>query len=51
MMTKEDFFKIFKNQTYVEELKKIPQNFKAVHNEETKTSEITIVAPYIRCVD
>lgn len=42
MMTKEDFFKIFKNQTYVEELKKIPQNFKAVHNEETKTSEITI---------
>lgn len=41
-MNKEDFFKTFKNQTYVEELKKIPQNFKVVHNEETKTSEITI---------
>jgi ATP-dependent Clp protease, protease subunit len=41
-MTKEDFFKMFKNQTYVEELKKIPQKFNVAHNEETKTTEITI---------
>lgn len=41
-MKKEDFFKVFKNQTYIEQLKKIPQKFNAVHNEETKTSEITI---------
>ena len=41
-MTKEDFFKPFKNQSYVEQLKKIPQKFNVVHNEETKTSEITI---------
>lgn len=41
-MKKEDFFKMFKNQKYVEQLQAIPQNFKAVHNEDTKTSEITI---------
>lgn len=41
-MSKEDFFKQFKNQSYVEQLKNIPQKFNAVHNEETKTSEITI---------
>lgn len=41
-LTKEDFFNSFKNQTYVEQLKQIPQKFNAVHNEETKTSEITI---------
>lgn len=41
-LTKEDFYNSFKNQTYVEQLKQIPQKFNAVHNEETKTSEITI---------
>ena len=41
-LTKEDFFNSFKNQTYIEQLKQIPQKFNAVHNEETKTSEITI---------
>lgn len=41
-LTKEEFFRSFKNQTYVEQLKQIPQKFNAVHNEETKTSEITI---------
>jgi len=41
-LTKEEFFNSFKNQTYVEQLKQVPQKFNAVHNEETKTSEITI---------
>jgi ATP-dependent Clp protease, protease subunit len=41
-MGKEDFFKLFKNQSYVEQLKEIPQKFNVVHNEETKTSDITI---------
>lgn len=41
-LTKEDFFRVFKNQTYVDQLKEIPQKFNVVHNEETKTSEITI---------
>ena len=41
-MSKEDFFKMFKNQSYVEQLKEIPQKFNVVHNEETKTSDITI---------
>ncbi|MBU5214568.1 Clp protease ClpP [Bacillus oleronius] len=41
-MTKEDFFKMFKNQSYVEQLKEIPQKFNVVHDEETKTTNITI---------
>lgn len=41
-MNKETFFKIFKNQSYVEQLKEIPQKFNVVHNEEEKISEITI---------
>lgn len=41
-VNKEDFFKMFKNQSYIEQLKEIPQKFNVVHNEETKTSEITI---------
>ncbi len=41
-MSKEDFFKMFKNQSYVEQLKEIPQKFNVVHNEETKTTNITI---------
>lgn len=41
-LSKEEFFKLFKNQSYVEQLMQIPQKFNVVHNEETKTSEITI---------
>jgi ATP-dependent Clp protease, protease subunit len=41
-MSKEDFFKMFKNQSYIDQLKEIPQKFNVVHNEETKTTEITI---------
>ncbi|MBO1005613.1 head maturation protease, ClpP-related [Pseudogracilibacillus auburnensis] len=33
---------MFKNQKYVEQLKKIPQNFKVEHDEENKVTEITI---------
>lgn len=36
------FFKTFKNQKYVEQLKKIPQNFNVKHNEDEKVTEITI---------
>lgn len=36
------FFEKFKNQQYVEQLKKIPHEFSAIHNEQTKTTEITI---------
>lgn len=42
LITKEEFFNSFKNQKYVEQLKKIPQNFKAEHNEEENLTEITI---------
>jgi len=38
----EEFFKTFKNQKYVEQLKKIPQKFKAEHNDEEKVTIITI---------
>lgn len=41
-MTVEDFFKTFKNQRYVEQLKKIPQQFNVKHNEENKETEVTI---------
>ncbi len=41
-MTKETFFQSFKNQKYVEQLKKIPQNFKVKHDEEKSLTEITI---------
>ncbi|WP_048827965.1 head maturation protease, ClpP-related [Bacillus sp. B-jedd] len=41
-MTKEDFFKQFKNQSYVDQLMSIPQKFNVVHDEETKTTNITI---------
>lgn len=41
-MNKEVFFKLFKNQKYVEQLKDIPQSFKVTHDEETNTSNITI---------
>lgn len=36
------FFRTFKNQKYVEQLKQIPQNYNVKHNEEEKITEITI---------
>lgn len=41
-MTKEEFFKQFKNQSYVDQLKQIPQKFNVVHDEESKTTNITV---------
>jgi ATP-dependent Clp protease, protease subunit len=41
-ISKEDFFKMFKNQSYVDQLKNIPQKFNVVHDEEAKTTNITI---------
>lgn len=41
-MKKADFFKTFKNQKYVEQLKKIPHKFNVVHNKENSTTEISI---------
>ena len=41
-LTREDFFNSFKNQNHVEQLKQIPQRFNVVHDEEKKTTEITI---------
>lgn len=41
-MSRDDFFKLFKNQTYVDQLKQIPQKFNVIHNEEEKKTEITI---------
>lgn len=42
MKTFEDFLKSLKNQTHIEQLKKIPQKFNVVHDEETKVTNITI---------
>lgn len=36
------FFKVFKNQNYIEQLKKIPQKFNVKHDEEENKTEITI---------
>lgn len=41
-MTKEDFLKSFKNQKHIEQLLNIPEKFNVVHNEEEKTTNITI---------
>ncbi|WP_078597120.1 head maturation protease, ClpP-related [Evansella clarkii] len=41
-MSRKDFLKQFKNQSYIQQLMDIPQKFNVVHNEETKTSDITI---------
>ncbi len=40
--TKQDFFKTFKNQSYVEQLRKIERKFETYHNEAAGTTEITI---------
>ncbi|OAB48466.1 head maturation protease, ClpP-related [Paenibacillus antarcticus] len=41
-MTKQDFFKSFKNQTYVNQLEKIERKFESRHIEATNTTELTI---------
>lgn len=41
-MTKQDFFKSFKNQSYVSQLEKIERKFETRHNEANGTTEITI---------
>ncbi|MNJ31738.1 ATP-dependent Clp protease proteolytic subunit 1 [compost metagenome] len=40
--TKQDFFKTFKNQSYVEQLKKIERKFETYHNEADGITELTI---------
>ena len=42
LLTKENFFKAFKNQSYVDKLKEIPQTFKVEHDEENKVTTIAI---------
>lgn len=42
MKTFEDFLKSLKNQTHIEQLKKIPQKFNVVHDEDAKVTNITI---------
>lgn len=41
-MNREEFFKFFKNQRYVEQLKQIPQQFAVKHDNEKNVSELTI---------
>lgn len=41
-MNEKDFYKIFKNQKHIEQLKEIPQKFNVKHNEEEGKTEITI---------
>lgn len=41
-VTKQDFFKTFKNQTYVEQLQKVERKFETKQNEADGTTEITI---------
>lgn len=39
---KEDFFKTFKNQSHIEQLKKVERKFETFHNEATNSTELTI---------
>lgn len=39
---KEDFLKSFKNQSHIEQLKKVERKFETFHNEATNSTEITI---------
>lgn len=41
-MHKEILFSLYKNQQYINQLKDIPQKFEVKHDEESKTTEITI---------
>lgn len=40
--SKEEYFKTFKNQSYVEQLQKVKRKFETKYNESTNTTEITI---------
>lgn len=40
--TKQDYFKTFKNQSYVEQLQKVERKFETFHNETNNKTEITI---------
>ena len=40
--SKQDYFKTFKNQSYVEQLQKVERKFETFHNEATNSTEITI---------
>lgn len=40
--TKQDYFKTFKNQSYIEQLQKVERKFETFHNEATNVTEITI---------
>lgn len=40
--SKEEYFKTFKNQSYVNQLQKVERKFETFHNEETGSTEITI---------
>lgn len=40
--TKQDYFKTFKNQSYVEQLQKVERKFETYHNEAAGTTELTI---------
>ncbi|MGN7114974.1 head maturation protease, ClpP-related [Lysinibacillus odysseyi] len=40
--TKQDYFKTFKNQSYIEQLQKVERKFETFHNEATNATEITI---------
>lgn len=42
MITKQDYFKTFKNQSYVEQLQKIERKFETLRNEAAGTTELTI---------
>ncbi|OMF70505.1 head maturation protease, ClpP-related [Paenibacillus glucanolyticus] len=41
-ITKQDYFKSFKNQSYVEQLQRIERKFESFHNEATNATEMTI---------
>lgn len=41
-ITKQDYFKTFKNQSYVEQLQKVERKFETIHNEAVGTTEMTI---------
>ncbi|MEF2965042.1 head maturation protease, ClpP-related [Paenibacillus sp. M1] len=42
MITKQDYFKTFKNQSYVEQLQKVERKFETFRNEAAGTTELTI---------
>jgi ATP-dependent Clp protease, protease subunit len=41
-ISKEEFFKTFKNQTHTDQLKRVERKFETIRNETTNTTEITI---------